>query len=465
MPSVEEIPGGYTGGPLIRLLGDLDLPEADSPKEFGRLTDTHYLFDAWLNTDIVARDKMLWPSRGMEPTRAQWDANPILLFNHDLNYPLGKVTRTVISHHTELNVAGVRGEDISLPRNVPHNEQIIIPLLRDGSLRAMSIKINPTKTPYMDRQIGGIVVPEWVMLDTSVVTIPGNWTALIDRSLVRAIQDVLRVEEEEVTMQQAIDALKNGTLGAHRAVFAVDGLRDESLDTPTENTVIKTGITMPQDTPATAQAPETPTNTVPPTTLLDGAHARSFRFTNDAGDVCPLALSDAVTRLTGARRSFALTEDEMASGLARAADAYETLGWQFPELPESGEISYRSLAWANGEEVYAMCVGLQRTMTEAANLIQGLGRYNPALVSNALARLAESGPLTRGFISVSVEEYGWTGNPESLEKLVSLVQWAKDWADKEKADRDSMDSERTAPEPNIEDGLTDEEREFLAVFG
>lgn len=462
MPSVEEIPGGYTGEPIVRSLGDLGIPETDSSKEFGRLTDTHYLFDAWLNTDIVARDKMLWPSRGMEETRAEWDANPILLFNHDMNYPLGKVTRTVMAQHEELGVAGVRGEDISLVRSVPHNEQIIIPLLRDGSLRAMSIKIKPTKTPYMDREVGGIVVPGWTLLDTSVVTIPGNWTALIDRSLVRAIQDVLRVEEEQMTLEQAIDALKNGTLGAHRTMFAVDGLNGEPSGSESpENAVIITGIPMPKDT----NTPETPMDAAPATTLLDGAHARSFKFTNSAGDVCPLALSDAVTRLTGARRSFALTEDEMAQGLARAADAYEVLGWQFPELPESGEISYRSLGWANGEEVYAMCVGLQRTLTETANLLQGLGRYNPALVSAAMARLEENEPLTRGFISVSVEEYGWTGSPESLEKLVSLVQWAKDWADKEKADRESMDSERTVAKPDLGDGLTDEDHEFLAVYG
>ncbi len=95
-----------------------------------------------------------------------YKANPILLFNHDYNSPIGKVTDIKILKEG----LKITGEIYKAAGNVYE-------LIKSGVLSAFSVGFMPSEIKY-NEQTDGFIIKKAELLEVSVVSVPCNQTAL-----------------------------------------------------------------------------------------------------------------------------------------------------------------------------------------------------------------------------------------------------------------------------------------------
>lgn len=122
--------------------------------------------------------------------------NPVLLFNHDLNSPIGRVETIDVTE----NEIRVMFKFANTPR-----AQEIKQLVDDGVLNSLSIGFISTR---QKREGNVLVHDEWLWVETSIVTIPANPNAVIVKENEETQE---RGEVEMAGTQDEFEVVEKGT--------------------------------------------------------------------------------------------------------------------------------------------------------------------------------------------------------------------------------------------------------------
>lgn len=111
--------------------------------------------------------------------------NPILLFNHDIHSPIGRITK--------VNILDDRIEVEFTFANTPKGQEIK-QLVDEGVLNALSIGF--LSLQRLRDEAGNIVHNQWRWVETSVVTLPANPNAVIYRYFDedKEVDEVMQIE-------------------------------------------------------------------------------------------------------------------------------------------------------------------------------------------------------------------------------------------------------------------------------
>jgi len=121
----------------------------------------------------------------MDPTSVKLDRfkkNPILLFNHDMNYPIGRVVDVVPKEdglYVKAAVSGVDHEKVSYVRE----------LVKDGTLCTFSIRF-ADETVVEDPETGGKLIKDWELQELSIVSIPAQPDSTFSLSNYKSLKDL-----------------------------------------------------------------------------------------------------------------------------------------------------------------------------------------------------------------------------------------------------------------------------------
>lgn len=108
--------------------------------------------------------------------------NPILLFNHDMNYPIGRVTEVVPKEdglYVKAAVSGVDHDKVSYVRE----------LVKDGTLCTFSVRF-ADETVEEDPQTGGKLIKDWELQELSIVSIPAQPDSTFSLSNYKSLRDL-----------------------------------------------------------------------------------------------------------------------------------------------------------------------------------------------------------------------------------------------------------------------------------
>lgn len=121
----------------------------------------------------------------MDPKSVRMDRfkkNPILLFNHDMNYPIGKVLEVDPREDglwVKAAVSGVDHDKVSYVRE----------LVKDGTLSTFSVRF-AGETVEHDDMTGGKLIKDWELQELSVVSIPAQADSTFSLSNVKSLKDL-----------------------------------------------------------------------------------------------------------------------------------------------------------------------------------------------------------------------------------------------------------------------------------
>lgn len=121
----------------------------------------------------------------MEPTSVKLDRykkNPILLFNHDMNYPIGRVVEVTPKEdglYVKAAVSGVDHDKVSYVRE----------LVKDGTLCTFSVRF-ADETVEDDPQTGGKLIKDWELQELSIVSIPAQPDSTFSLSNYKSLKDL-----------------------------------------------------------------------------------------------------------------------------------------------------------------------------------------------------------------------------------------------------------------------------------
>lgn len=121
----------------------------------------------------------------MDPGSVRMDRfkkNPILLFNHDMNYPIGKVLEVEPREDglwVKAAVSGVDHDKVSYVRE----------LVKDGTLSTFSVRFSG-ETVEHDDMTGGKLIKNWELQELSVVSIPAQPDSTFSLSNVKSLKDL-----------------------------------------------------------------------------------------------------------------------------------------------------------------------------------------------------------------------------------------------------------------------------------
>lgn len=110
-----------------------------------------------------ASDKILptaWTKGGLK----NYELNPILLFNHDYNSPIGKVVESVVDAKG-LKIKGVISDSVPVYK-----------LIKEGILTTFSVGFLIKDADY-DKNVDGLIIKDAELLEVSVVSVPCNQDA------------------------------------------------------------------------------------------------------------------------------------------------------------------------------------------------------------------------------------------------------------------------------------------------
>lgn len=108
--------------------------------------------------------------------------NPILLFNHDMNYPVGKVLEVDPREDglwVKAAVSGVDHDKVSYVRE----------LVKDGTLSTFSVRFSG-ETVEHDDMTGGKLIKDWELQELSIVSIPAQPDSTFSLSNVKSLKDL-----------------------------------------------------------------------------------------------------------------------------------------------------------------------------------------------------------------------------------------------------------------------------------
>lgn len=128
--------------------------------------DSELRISGYASTDSLDRasDRILptaWKNGGLR----NYEVNPILLFNHDYNRPIGKVVE-MTTDNKGLKITGV----ISKSAGDVYN------LVKEGVLSTFSVGFLVKDADY-DKSVDGLIVKDAELLEVSVVSVPANQDA------------------------------------------------------------------------------------------------------------------------------------------------------------------------------------------------------------------------------------------------------------------------------------------------
>jgi len=238
-----------------------------------------------------------------------YKANPILLFNHDYNSPIGKVTDIKILKEG----LKITGEIYKAAGNVYE-------LIKSGVLSAFSVGFMPSEIKY-NEQTDGFIIKKAELLEVSVVSVPCNQTALF--SVAKSF-DTQEEYEEFKSVYLAGHSLANKEVIASGR--ASDTLSDanasmEKIMDPEE--IKKLALEAAQKAMDDRAAAEK--------ALAEDA-ARKAAEQKSASEAVSTAISSGLTE--GAERLYADLEKKMS---ARDADAGKILDEKLAEIKSATE--------------------------------------------------------------------------------------------------------------------------------
>ena len=109
--------------------------------------------------DVI--DKEAWEKGGLE----NFGNNPIILFNHDYNRPIGRAT-------------GLETDDrgLKLTANISKSAGDVTNLVKEGILRAFSVGFRVKDADYIE-ETDGLKISDAELFEISVVSVPANQAA------------------------------------------------------------------------------------------------------------------------------------------------------------------------------------------------------------------------------------------------------------------------------------------------
>ena len=109
--------------------------------------------------DVI--DKEAWEKGGLE----NYTNNPVILFNHDYNRPIGRAT-------------GLETDDrgLKLTANISKSAGDVTNLVKEGILRAFSVGFRVKDADYID-ETDGLKISDAELFEVSVVSVPANQAA------------------------------------------------------------------------------------------------------------------------------------------------------------------------------------------------------------------------------------------------------------------------------------------------
>lgn len=121
----------------------------------------------------------------MDPKSVRMDRfnkNPILLFNHNMDYPIGKVLEVVPKEDglwVKAAVSGAQHEKVSYVRE----------LVKDGTLSTFSVRF-AGETVETDEATGGKLIKDWELQELSIVSIPAQPDSTFSLSHAKSLKDL-----------------------------------------------------------------------------------------------------------------------------------------------------------------------------------------------------------------------------------------------------------------------------------
>jgi len=112
----------------------------------------------------------------------RYKKNPILLFNHDMNYPIGRVVEVTPKEdglYVKAAVSGVDHDKVSYVRE----------LVKDGTLCTFSVRF-ADETVEEDPQTGGKLIKDWELQELSIVSIPAQPDSTFSLSNYKSLRDL-----------------------------------------------------------------------------------------------------------------------------------------------------------------------------------------------------------------------------------------------------------------------------------
>lgn len=125
----------------------------------------------------------------------RFQSNPVLLFNHDVNLPVGKVVKT------EPREDGVWVE-AELSSSTAPQVAYVRDLVEEGCLKAFSMRFGEDATMEKDPDNpGAMIVRNWEMQEVSIVSLPAQSESLFSlRMAQRAFRNVHNTEEAKAVL-------------------------------------------------------------------------------------------------------------------------------------------------------------------------------------------------------------------------------------------------------------------------
>ena len=129
-----------------------------------------------------------WTKGGLQ----NFEKNPIILFNHDYNRPIGRATGMK---------AGPNGLELEckISKNAPGN---VAELVKDGVLGAFSVGFKVKDADYL-KETDGLMIKDAELFEVSVVSVPCNQAATF--SLAKSFDSSDEYEEFKKTFTNRVD--------------------------------------------------------------------------------------------------------------------------------------------------------------------------------------------------------------------------------------------------------------------
>lgn len=112
--------------------------------------------------DIMAPE--CWTKGGLD----DYKKNPMILFNHNYDKPIGKAT--------EFNITD---DGLEITANISKADPYVAKLIEDGVLSAFSVGFRAKEADYIS-ETGGLLIKDAELFEVSVVSVPANQSALFD---------------------------------------------------------------------------------------------------------------------------------------------------------------------------------------------------------------------------------------------------------------------------------------------
>lgn len=217
--SVDEQIDGILDSELIEETKMIKVFKLDSSIKSIEENDGELKIAGYASTDSVDRDSdRILPTAWTRGGLKNYENNPILLFNHDYNRPIGRVLE-ISTDRKGLKIKGI----ISKSAGDVYN------LVKEGILSTFSVGFLVKDADY-DKSVDGLIVKDAELLEVSVVSVPANQDATF--SLAKSFdsqEDYLNFKKQFI----------NGDSDATATEGAKDASRKVKMDDNTQDMINK----------------------------------------------------------------------------------------------------------------------------------------------------------------------------------------------------------------------------------